>query len=80
MNTGHSHLDIALGAIPVFTDDGRMDATELQRLLDLALRDARVDEDEKRVLDNVFRRAEQAGVTPDVAERIAQARRQHGIE
>lgn len=79
MDTGYGHFDIALASIHLFTDDGRLDAGELDRLLELALRDGRVDDEEKRVLDSIFRQAEQAGVAPAVAERIARARQHHGI-
>lgn len=74
-----SHLEIALASIQVFADDGRMDLQELERLLELALRDERVDGDEKRVLANIFARAELDGVAADVATRIAEARQRHGI-
>ncbi|WP_237054109.1 hypothetical protein [Marilutibacter chinensis] len=74
-----SHLEIALASIQVFTDDGRMDLQELDRLLELALRDETIDDDEKRVLANIFARAERDGVAADVATRIGEARRRHGI-
>lgn len=77
--TSRSHLDLALASINVFLDDGRMDLEELERLLGLALRDGVVDEDEKRVLGNIFRRAEEAGVSAEVRQRIAEARRRHDI-
>ena len=79
MTEPHSHLEIALASIQVFTDDGRMDLGELERLLELALRDRVVDEDEKRVLANIFARAEKDGVEAGVAARIAEARRRHAI-
>ncbi|MNV83515.1 hypothetical protein SAMN04487939_11126 [Lysobacter sp. yr284] len=74
-----SHLEIALASIPVFTNDGTLDVSELQKLLDLALRDATVDEDEKRVLGNIFKQAELGVLDPEVQRRIDEARRQHGI-
>lgn len=79
MTEPHSHLEIALASIRVFTDDGRMDLGELERLLELALRDRVVDEDEKRVLANIFTRAEKDGVEAEVAARIAEVRRRHAL-
>ena len=38
-----SHHEIAIASIPVFSDDGRLDLAELEKLLALALRDAIVD-------------------------------------
>ena len=56
-----SHHEIAIASIPVFSDDGHLDLVELEKLLALALRDAVVDEDEKRVLGNILTRAERDG-------------------
>ena len=74
-----SHLVIALASIQVFSNDGTLDVAELQNLLDLALRDQTIDEDEKRVLGNIFKQAELGALDPEVQRRIAQARQQHGI-
>ncbi|MBN7135027.1 hypothetical protein A7A76_09680 [Lysobacter enzymogenes] len=74
-----SHLVIALASIQVFSNDGTLDVAELQNLLDLALRDDTIDEDEKRVLGNIFKQAELGPLDPEVQRRIAQARQQHGI-
>lgn len=74
-----SHHEIAVASIHVFSDDGRLDLAELEKLLALALRDAIVDEDEKRVLGNILTRAERDGVDPEVQTRIDQVRRQHGL-
>ncbi|MBX3712947.1 MAG: hypothetical protein KF800_13380 [Lysobacter sp.] len=74
-----SHHEIAIASIHVFTDDGRLDLAELERLLALALRDGSVDEDEKRVLGNILGRAERDGVDPEVQARIDQVRLQHGL-
>ncbi|QQP94622.1 hypothetical protein [Lysobacter enzymogenes] len=74
-----SHLVIALASIQVFTNDGTLDLAELQNLLDLALRDDVIDDDEKRVLGNIFKQAELGTLAPEVQARIAQARQQHGI-
>lgn len=79
MTQPKSHLVIALASIPVFTNDGTLDVAELQNLLDLALRDQLIDEDEKRVLGNIFKQAELGELDPEVKRRIDQARQQHGI-
>jgi hypothetical protein len=75
----HSYIELAYSSIRVFTDDGQMDLGELNFLLGLALRDARIDEDEKRVLRKVFAQAEQGRLTAAVVARIAEVRRQHAI-
>ena len=79
MEQAHSHLDIALASIRVFSDDGQLDVAELDGLLDLALRDRLVDADERRVLGNIFAQAEKGAVPAELAVRIAEVRRRHGI-
>lgn len=79
MSKPHSHLEIALASIQVFGNDGLLDVAEFDKLLALASRDETIDDNEKRVLNNIFIQAEQTKLDPTVAARIAQAREQHGI-
>lgn len=74
-----SHLEIALASMQIFANDGQLDRDELQRLLDLALRDEVIDDDEKRVLANIFRQAELGDLDPIVKARIARVRLVHSI-
>lgn len=73
------HLQLALAAIPAFVDDGRLSLDELEHLLALALRDAVIDDEERRVLENILDRAERDGVDADVQTRIAQVRSAHAL-
>lgn len=79
MAIAKSHIEIAYSSIKVFADDGKLDMGELNFLLGLALRDNEVDDDEKRVLRNVFEQAEQGEIDPAVQERINQVRIKYGI-
>jgi Trp operon repressor len=79
MSKIRSHHEIAIASIHVFSDDGRLDLAELDKLLALALRDDVVNEDEKRVLANILTRAERDGVAADVQIRIDQVRLQQGL-
>ena len=74
-----SHIEIALSTIQVFADDGTIDLGELNYLLGLALRDNRIDADERRVLQNLFAKIKEADVEPRVWQRIAQVRKQYEI-
>lgn len=74
-----SHLEIAIASIKCFTDNGTLDEGELNFLLGLALRDDKVDEDEKRVLGNIFKQVSQNKVKPVVWERIQEARKKYQI-
>jgi hypothetical protein len=79
MSKLRSHHEIAVASIHVFSDDGRLDLAELEKLLALALRDEVVDEDEKRVLGNILTRAERDGVDADVQIRIDVIRVKYGL-
>ncbi len=79
MSKPRSHLDIAVASIHVFSDDGKLDLAELEKLLGLALRDEVIDEDEKRVLGNILTRAERDGVAADVRARIDEVRGKYGF-
>ena len=79
MTGSRSHLDIALASIQIFSNDGLLDSSELDKLLQLAERDGTYDEDEKRVLQNIFAQAEQTQLDPSVATRIAQVRAKHAL-
>jgi hypothetical protein len=79
MSKLRSHHEIAISSIHVFSDDGRLDLAELEKLLALALRDEVVDEDEKRVLGNILTRAERDGVAADVQSRIDELRTKYGF-
>jgi hypothetical protein len=79
MSKIRSHHEIAVASIHVFSDDGRLDLAELEKLLALALRDEVVDEDEKRVLGNILTRAERDGVDAEVQARIDVVRVKYGF-
>ena len=79
MSNLRSHHAIAVASIHVFSDDGRLDLAELEKLLALALRDEVIDEDEKRVLGNILTRAERDGIAADVQTRIDEVRTRYGV-
>lgn len=79
MSKLRSHHEIAIASIHVFSDDGRLDLAELEKLLALALRDDVVDQDEKRVLANILTRAERDGVAAEVKTRIDEVRARYGF-
>lgn len=78
-NFSTSHIDIAVQSIGCFTDDGTLDSREVRSLLSLALRDGVVDEDEKRVLGNIFSKVSQGEVSPETWAIMKEAKATHGI-
>lgn len=79
MSNLDSHLEIALASIRCFTDDGTLDIEELNFLLGLALRDNKVDEEEKRVLGDIFSKVSKSEVSELVWNRILEAKKIYGI-
>ena len=74
-----SHQEIALASIRCFNDDGTLDLGELNFLMGLAMRDKVVDDDEKRVLSNIFKQVAEEDVTPEVWQRIRTIKEKHDI-
>jgi len=74
-----SHLEIAIASINCFTDDGTLDIGELNFLLGLAMRDGVMDEDEKRVVDNIFSKVTHNDVSNVVWDRMKAIRKEHNF-
>ena len=74
-----SHLEIAYSSIRVFADDGKVDLGELNFLLGLALRDGEIDDEEKRVLRNIFKQARDTNLSPRVEGRIREVENRYGF-
>ena len=80
MQQAKSYIEIAIESIQAFANDGKLDAAELQRMLDIALRDGQIDADELRVLGKIVMQAEKGPLDPDVQALIAQIRLRHGLK
>lgn len=79
MEKQSSYIELAYSSIPVFTDDGTLDMEELQFLLGLALKDGQIDDDEKRVLRNIFKQVTEHEVTPKVWSRINEIKKKYEL-
>ena len=65
--------------LTVFADDMLIDAVELEMLKKLALMDGVVDEQERKVLADVFKRVEGFALAPGVREEIERFCAEHAI-
>ncbi len=74
-----SHIELAYSSIPVFVDDGTLDMEELNFLLGIALKDGEIDDDEKRVLRNIFKQLTEQDVTPKVWMRINEIKKKYDL-
>ena len=77
MKTPYSYLELAYLSMQIFANDGKVDMEELNQLLGIALRDNQIDEDEKRILQNIFAQVRQNEVNEKVWERIHEIRKQY---
>lgn len=67
----HDHLHMSVFSIQCFSDDGKLDAGELRKVLAMAERDGSVNEEEKRVLGNIIGRIRPQELDHDLSEQIA---------
>lgn len=80
MSGNHSdYLEITFRSINCFADDGKLDVNELNQLVDIALRDGAIDDDEKRVLGNIIARLNEDELTAGMLARIHELRQQHDL-
>jgi hypothetical protein len=81
MNHLNSHLHLAIQSIKCFTDDGKLDLSEINYLLGIALADNEIDQEENRVLGNIFRRALMSSNINDITiSRIKEIKKKYNIE
>lgn len=63
-----------------FSNDGILDVDELDQILEIAMRDDTVDEDEKKVLKNIIYNLTSADLSPDLWERVEALIQQYGLD
>lgn len=56
MTEARDYLELSFRSIQCFTNDGKLDANELGKLIELAERDGVIDQNEIRVLTNIVAR------------------------
>jgi hypothetical protein len=73
------YLEMAYRSIECFANDGTLKVDELQQIVDIALRDGVVDDNEKRILRSIFQKLNPAELTADMHAAIAKVRATAGI-
>lgn len=79
MEDTSSFIELAYSSIPVFADDGVLDLEELNFLLGIALKDGKIDDEEKRVLGSIFAKVSPDDVTEKVWQRITEVKQKYAI-
>lgn len=80
MSTNRDHLEIAYYSVYAFGNDGKLDERELAKLLDIAERDGVVDEDETRVLSNIFSKLKSYEITDSMRKKVQKVEEKYGIK
>ena len=77
--SNRDHLEIAYTSMSLFQNDGTLNEEEFTHLLDIAIRDGEVNDDEKRVLSNILERIKGDEKTASFESRIQEAKEKYGI-
>lgn len=64
MPDSRDYLEMIFHSINCFANDGVLDVGELEQIVEIAKRDGVVDDNEKRVLSNIFSRLNSSDLTP----------------
>jgi hypothetical protein len=73
------YLEITFRSINCFADDGKLDVNELDFLVDIALKNGVVDDNEKRVLHNTIARLGDKDLPNEMRSRILELREFYDI-
>jgi hypothetical protein len=73
------YLEMTFRSISCFANDGKLLVDELQEIVDIALRDGVVDDNEKRVLKSIIDKLDAMELTGEMFEKIQQLRCAHGF-
>ncbi len=79
MTESRDYLELAFRSIECFNNDGQLLPDELDRLLQVVLRDGVVDENERRILRKIISRLTGHELTPAMLAEIAKVRAATGI-
>ena len=72
------YLEIAFRSITCFSGDGKLDANELDKLLSIAEKDNHIDDNEKRVLNNILTRIAPSDIDDALYKKMQEVKRKVG--
>lgn len=79
MTERRDYLEMTFHSINCFSDDGQLDLHELNQIVEIALKDGIVDDNEKRVLSNIIGRLNESELEGDLLARVYELKATHGI-
>ena len=71
------YLEMTFKSIQCFANDGKLLVNELEKLVDIALRDGVVDDNEKRVLGQIISRLTPSELSGDMIEKIEEIKQKY---
>jgi hypothetical protein len=79
MSETRDYLEMTFHSINCFSDDGKLDINELNTIVDIALKDGVVDDNEKRVLANIIARLSVDELQGALKARVDQLQRKYSL-
>jgi hypothetical protein len=73
------YLEMSFQSINCFADDGKLDAIELGKIFDIALRDGVIDSNEIRVLHQIFMRLKPEELDKEMLKKIEQIKKKYRL-
>jgi len=74
MSESRDYLEMTFKSINCFSNDGKLDVSELDSIVAIALRDGVVDDNEKRVLGGIISRLSVDELTEMMQEKVTELR------
>ena len=79
MTESNDYLEMSFRSINCFANDGKLDVSELNEIVSVALRDGVVDENEKRVLGKIISRLNAKELQGELEQRVNQLRKEYSF-
>lgn len=73
------YVQIAFSIQKMLENNGKLDHKELDELIELALKDEEIDEDERRILHLIFRQLEPKDVASDAWDKLQEVRKRYRL-
>ena len=77
MKENRDYLEMSFHSINCFANDGKLDVGELEKILEIALRDGVVDANEKRVMQNIISRLTPSEMTAEMQAKVKEIQEKH---
>ncbi len=75
----NDYLEMSFRSINCFANDGKLDVGELNEIVNVALKDGVVDENEKRVLGKIISRLNAKELQGELEQRVNQLREEYSF-